>query len=147
MVLVLIFGGELGWIVHRTQVQRDAVAAIGRAGGRAIYDWEWANGQRVLNAGAPGPRWLVDRLGVDYFGNLVVADFTGTRVGDAGLAHLEGLTDLRVLSLSRTGVGDAGLVHLEGLTGLQTLDLGLTGVGDTGVKKLQRALPKVKIYR
>jgi hypothetical protein len=147
MVLVLILGGGLGWLVHRAQVQRHAVAAIGRAGGRVTYDWEWANGRRVPNAQPRWPRWLVDRLGVDYFGNVVVADFRGTQVGDADLAHLEGLTGLRVLSLRDTRVGDAGLAHLKGLTGLQNLDLFRTGVGYAGVEELQQALPKVEITR
>ena len=34
MALVLALGVGLGWFVHRAQVQRDAVAAILRAGGR-----------------------------------------------------------------------------------------------------------------
>ncbi len=33
MVLVLVCGGWLGWVVHRARVQKDAVAAIERAGG------------------------------------------------------------------------------------------------------------------
>jgi hypothetical protein len=33
MVVVLVTGGGLGWVIHRAQVQRDAVAAIKHAGG------------------------------------------------------------------------------------------------------------------
>ena len=32
MVLVLVFGGWLGWFVRRVQVQRDAVAAVEKSG-------------------------------------------------------------------------------------------------------------------
>ena len=50
------------------------------------------------------------------------------RVGDAGLAHLKGLTRLQVLNLRGTGVSDAGLVNLKGLTQLQTLNLNEAGL-------------------
>ncbi len=40
MIVIGIVGGGLGWIIHRAQVQRDAVAAIGRAGGFVLYDWQ-----------------------------------------------------------------------------------------------------------
>ena len=46
-----------------------------------------------------------------------------------------------------TKVTDAGLVHLKGMTNLQTLDLSFTNVTAAGVKKLQAALPKCKIIR
>ena len=46
-----------------------------------------------------------------------------TKVGDAGLEHLKGLTQLQDLSLGGTKVSDAGLEHLKGLTQLQWLDL------------------------
>jgi hypothetical protein len=40
MVVVLITGGGLGWLMYRARVQRDAVAAIRRAGGLTYYDWD-----------------------------------------------------------------------------------------------------------
>ena len=39
MVLVLVLGGVLGWVVHRARVQREAVAAIKRAGGNPFMDY------------------------------------------------------------------------------------------------------------
>jgi hypothetical protein len=63
MLLVLFFGGGLGWIIHRAKLQRDAVAAIRHAGGYVAYDWEHVH----------RPSWLeklVDgtdqRLGVSF---------------------------------------------------------------------------------
>ena len=50
------------------------------------------------------------------------------------------------LNLSRSKITDAGLVHLKGLTGLQTLDLGGTEVTDAGFADLKKALPNCKIY-
>ena len=53
-----------------------------------------------------------------------------TKVTDAGLMHLTGLTKLKTLSLRNTKVTDAGLEHLKGLTELQTLELNSTEVTD-----------------
>ena len=62
----------LGWVVHRAHVQRDAVAAIQQAGGEVLYEWEWANGKRILRkTQPPWPPWLINWLGPDYFGNVV----------------------------------------------------------------------------
>ena len=47
--------------------------------------------------------------------SLSFLDLDGTRVSDAGLAHLQGLTKLSRLNLGGTRVSDAGLVHLEKL--------------------------------
>ena len=67
-------------------------------------------------------------------------NLNGTRITDAGLVHLSGLTNLRDLWLTGTGVGltgtgvtDAGLVHLSGLKKLEVLDLDGTGVTDSGL--------------
>jgi len=46
------------------------------------------------------------------------------------------------LALDSTRVGDAGLAHLETLTKLQFLELSDTKVTDEGVKKLRKLLPK-----
>lgn len=70
-----------------------------------------------------------------------------TKVIDAGLEHLKGLTQLQMLTLDGTQVTDAGLEHLKGLVQLQMLDLRDTRVTDEGVKRLQQALPNCKINR
>jgi hypothetical protein len=79
MIVVLLIGGGLGWIVHRADVQREAVAAIVQGGGSVKYDWEWSD-LRILPNGAlvPAPKkrvppwrkWLIDHLGPDYFGDV-----------------------------------------------------------------------------
>jgi len=43
--------------------------------------------------------------------------------GNAGLRHLESMSELRSLKLSECGLTSAGLAHLKGLTQLQELDL------------------------
>ena len=66
-------------------------------------------------------------------------------VTDAGLARLNGLPQVQVVSLWGTQVSDAGLENLKGLTNLRTLDLRETKVTDAGVKKLRQMLPKCNI--
>lgn len=51
------------------------------------------------------------------------------------------------VSLINSGATDMGLAHLQGFTQLQTLNLRGTRVTDAGVKKLDKALPNVKIER
>ena len=54
---------------------------------------------------------------------------------------------LHALSLNRTKVTDAGLEHLEHLTQLEDLWLYGTGVTAAGAKRLQSVLHNCKFYR
>ena len=163
MLLVLLSGGLTAWIVHvarSTQGQRLAVAGITRAGGWVLYDWDFQNGRFLAKNEPREPTWLVDLIGVDYFGNVTwlylpysatddnlvyvgqlgrvewLGDLT-TRLTDTSLFHLRGLSNLRELNLRRTRVTDPGLAHLKGLTKLLLLDLSRTEVTDAGLKHLQ----------
>ena len=145
IVVVLLIGCGLGWVVRSAHVQRDAVAAIGKAGGIVSYDWEWSNGKSIPGGKPWAPKWLVDLIGVDYFGHVTSVwleqpatdgaivevghltqlerlQLVGGFVSDGELAHLKGLTKLSNLCLSN--VSDAGLAHLKGLTKLKGLILG-----------------------
>ncbi len=153
----------MGWIVHvarSAQGQRLAVAGIRRAGGWALYDWDFKNGRFLAKNERWGPTLLVDLIGVDYFGNVTwvylprsatdndlayvgqlgrvewLGDLT-TWLSDAGLVHLRGLSNLRVLNLRRTQVTDPGLAHLKRLTQLFKLDLSRTQITDTGLEHLK----------
>jgi hypothetical protein len=161
IILVLLIGGWLGRVVRSAQVQREAVAAIQRAGGRVEYDWQYDEKGHLDPNGKPwGPKWLVDRVGADCFGNVVrvflnnggsdaelfhvghldrlgLLDLERSCVTDAGLAHLGGLPSLWWLTLKGTQVDDAGLAGLEGLTRLQSLSLSNTKVSDAGLVHLK----------
>jgi len=79
--------------------------------------------------------------------DLQYLQLSGTRVNNAGLAHIRGLTGLRVLWLYDTQVSDAGLIHLRGLAGLRVLNLRSTLVSVGGVDALQQALPQCEFRR
>src|SRR3954451_22428566 len=80
VVVVLLVGGGLGWVVHRARVRRVAVAAIVRGGGEDLYDWGGTHDRdpdgpvyRPNPGGKPDwPKWLIDHLGPDYFGDVSV---------------------------------------------------------------------------
>jgi hypothetical protein len=158
IVLVLLIGGILGWIVHEAHVQRDAVAAIRKANGNVEYDFN-PNGSPLWL------KWLVDRIGIDYFGHVVGVDLVGigpdgpstgaevehvvrlkridrlglweSSVNDDRLADLHVLTKLRTLGLHKTKVGDKGLANLKGSTALRSLWLNRSSVTDVGLAHLK----------
>lgn len=152
LVVVTIVGVGLGLVTNRAERQRRAVAAIRELGGLVQYDFEYPAPKEL-----PGPDWLCQMLGVDYFADVVdvhtlnmtdatcshLSALTSVRtlglvsneVTDAGLAHLEGLTSLEVLYVDAQ-VTDAGLAYLSGLTSLQELNLSSTQVTDAGLAHL-----------
>ncbi len=67
-----------------------------------------------------------------------------TKAGDADLAHLKGLDQLKDLRLNNTPITDAGLEHLKGLSSLEKLYLVDTKVGDAGLEHL-KGLANLKI--
>ena len=121
------------------------------------------NDNKPIFGGKPwAPRWLVDRLGVDYFGHVTdvtvinsvgdgpkaaiapicrLSGVQGIHVfappfGDAELAGLRGLRSLSVLNLAGSHVSDSGLAHLKGLTNLSIMSLCNTKITDEGLAHL-----------
>ena len=98
IVAVLLMGGWLGWIVRSARIQREAVAAIVNGWGVVLYDWECENRMGTPRGKPWAPAWLVELLGVDYFGHVAVVqlrmplltNLSDTHVTDAGLLHLKG---------------------------------------------------------
>ncbi|AGA27079.1 hypothetical protein Sinac_2786 [Singulisphaera acidiphila DSM 18658] len=180
MALIMLVGLGMGLYVRSVQVQQRAVAAVQRAGGTVTYNWEWNHyNPDIINInGRPrAPKWLADRIGVDYVGNVVAVnlmpqraksqnkandetlaqvsrlghleslELNGTAITDAGLGHIKTLTKLRHLGLGQTLTSDAGLPYLNGMSQLVTLNLAGSRVTDDGVLELERALPRVQIIR
>jgi hypothetical protein len=169
VVTVALGGICLPFWVYGAKRQRAAALAIELAGGSYVYDYE-ENPPLDSPAAQPGPDWLCNRLGVDYFADITWVTLppdatnstaahlsaltglerlylTSTQIDDAGLIHLSGLTSLRELRLDGTDVSDAGLVHLCHLRRLQTLWLDGTRVSGDGKMRLEQALPRCTIFR
>jgi hypothetical protein len=77
--------------------------------------------------------------------NLRRLSLAGNPITDAGLARLEKLTNLDDLDLAATEITDAGLEHLQSLRKLTALNLGGTRVTPEGVKRFQAAIPGCEI--
>jgi internalin A len=180
MVVVLITGGGLGWLMYRARVQRDAVAAIRRAGGLTYYDWEMRESNTpdfnllVVNRnGMPKWRkWLIEMIGPDYLGTVRSVTLPGPTNADpimpyvsqledleelsfrasvplsnAGIAHLRGLTRLRILRLPSTEPGritGEGLKHIRGLYRLESLSLQSLPLTDADLTPI-RALTNLRV--
>ena len=71
----------------------------------------------------------------------------GNEINDTGLAHLKQLANLERLFLDKTQITDVGLGHLKSLANLKTLGLAGTKVTDAGIAELQKALPNCKITK
>jgi hypothetical protein len=161
MFLVLVIGAGLGSMVNilrEARVQRESVSAIKKAGGDVFYDCELDQDHANMFRRPKYLEWLDRWVGIDYFGNVVevmlprdltdvelrlvgrfpcvksvLYDGSHSSVTDAGLAHLNGLANLRELDLSGTCITDAGFVHLKGMRSIRELNLAGTRVTDAGL--------------
>jgi internalin A len=141
MILVLVLAGGLGWIVHRARVQREAVAAIERSGGRVRYAYERKDQNPIPGGKSRWPGWLIGMVGVDYFETVVFAELF-ERGSDAEMAWIGRLGRLEELYLNvsnsdgppASGLTDAGMVHVAGLDRLRTLLISSNRVGNAGLK-------------
>ena len=87
IIFVILIGVGLAWMVRNACLQREAVVTIGHTSGIAIYDWNWRNEKYVDGGQAWAPKWLVDLIGVDYFGHVAgVAFRSDARVTDEVMA-------------------------------------------------------------
>jgi hypothetical protein len=129
LVVLTLASVSLGWLTYeRNEVQKRevAIARIKELGGRVYFDEE-----KPFR-----PIWIVPLFGHRAFYEVRAVDLDETKVTDADLVHLTGLTKLDLLRLSHTQITDAGLVHLTGLSSLKTLSLSYTQVTDAGLVHL-----------
>jgi len=166
MIVVTVFCVWMGITAKRARDQRQAVEAVREVSGQVFYKHQWP-----LNSPSdpPGPEWLRQLMGDEYFfsvfflnfGNPWVTDaelehlkgFRGTnllwlnlsniKLPEAGLEYVKALTNLRVLNLNTTKTTDAGVAHLKGMTKLQELWLANTEITDAGLEYL-RELTKLR---
>ncbi len=76
--------------------------------------------------------------------NLGLAD---TQVTDVGMAHLSSLRRIYQMTLNNTLITDASVDHLSRLKSLRFLYLRNTKMSADGLDRLEKALPRCKIYR
>ena len=122
MIFTLICAVASAWLgikIDQKRKEREAVAAIGKLGGKVAYDYDW-----IIGGKPPGPDWLRHLFGENIFSEVVEVDLlAASNVTDAELEHLKALTHLQSLNLTGARITDAGLANVERLTELQTLVL------------------------
>jgi internalin A len=169
IVLVLIIAVWLGTRARTARVQSDAVATIENTRGHVAYEWDVTDGHISLRGKPWAPTWLVDLIGIDYFGHVTQVNLTytsaaidaamapigrliqlrvlnlrNTPLNDEDLASFKRLSSLYYLDLQSTQVTDAGLVHMKGLNSLRFLSLRGTRVSDSGLVHL-KGLTSLKV--
>jgi hypothetical protein len=160
LFLTTLVGALLGWKVRGVARQRSLVAAVKANDGLVQYDYE-AN--MAFVGSLPGPDWLCQRIGVDYFASvesIVIPQGLPDTSQLAGLAQLKflmlscqqddlsivgTLANLRVLRLQCGSFTD--LSPLEKLSRLEELHLCSVDIADEEVSRLQMALPHCAVYR
>ena len=137
LVLTVAVALPFAWLATEMKAAREQsklVEEIKKLGGMVCYDYQRDPGRPPIKP--PEPVWLRGLLGDDLFVSLTGVFLTNSKISDAGLEHLKGLTQLQGLFLDNTKVSDAGLEHLKGLTQLQVLCLNGTKVSDAGLEHL-----------
>ena len=144
LLFVLAASVASSWLTAEMRSARRQAALIRdleKAGGRVFYSYEW-DGERFTRAPAPGPSWLRNMIGIDYFTTVSLATVQADRATDAeslrdAVEQLSNLPDLRTLQLGC--VTDFVLTHLSGPLNLRFLDIDGDGrsASDEGWRALE----------
>jgi hypothetical protein len=136
-ILFLVIVGTAGTIATvRTLIgtaEARALAVVEQHGGVYVRD-ESLKGHPVVRIDLQP--WVVDDSG-----RIIRHD----PAKDSSLAVVARFQELRELSLIDTRITDAGLVYLRGLSHLESLDLRGTHVTPAAIARLQRALPRLRV--
>ncbi len=155
LVLVMVVAIPCSWLATEMKAarrQKETVKGIAVA-----HDWETdADGDPLPNAQPADPMLLREVFGNEFFDEVVAASIrddaqmervkglsrllaimSETQVTDAGLQHLEGLSQLRVLNLVNSKIADEGLQHLERLSQLKELHLSGPEITNVGLQHLE----------
>jgi len=131
MIVVTVFCLLLGTVIKPARDQWLAVEAIGALGGEVVYEHQRTNSE------PPGPEWLRQLVGEEYFFSVFEVNLSGTLVNDATLAMIKRLTELKRFRHDDNLLTDAGLEHLSGLPNLEVLSLVQTQTSDAGLVHLK----------
>ena len=170
-VIVAIPCAWLGRKIERKRRERAALKTIEECGGYVMYDYQ-SEEQGGVKAEPPGPKWLREILGDDFFGEatsfssqaaaddaetsrlkdalrelpyLKSVDMCAPHITDSGLVGFARLTQIESLHFwMSTELTDAGVLHLKGMSGLRSLQI-QGRFSDAAISDLKRALPNCKI--
>ena len=143
LIVVTLFAVACSWFavkMGQAKRQREAVEVLSKSVDSIFYDYQ-CNSSGSLTAAAvvgkaspPGPTWLRQWLGDDFFTNVVSLHLH--RIADADLEYVRDFPKLKILGLHWNKITDNGLKHIKALDQLQALDLQSTEITDKGLESL-----------
>jgi hypothetical protein len=145
LLFTLICAVAASWVAHRMdkkRAEREAIAAIRKAGGLVYHDCEEVHKDtsgKMVASGTRGPEWLQKLVGDDFFTDPLLVSFIKVRESTEATMTIVGeLDELRWLFLAESNVTDAGLANLMRLRQLTNLNLGGTNITDAGLAHLTK---------
>jgi len=126
--------------------QRAGVAWVLKQGGHISFDYQGpeADGTYRTDAKPPGPKWLRDRLGIDYLATVTGVILDRDEITD--LAPLTNLPGLRSVALMNHVHPNTDFSPLQELPHLEELYLCYTGIDAQTAKSIKAALPRCRIH-
>ena len=141
LIAVTLLCIVLGTWASRSLRQRDALAALKAAHEDTSFEWHYdyevdENGES-RSGDPPGPAWLRDWLGIDFFANVATLELD---LAVVDLWRVRDFPALRTLSLSdgHAGITDDDLAPLAELHDLKRLDISLLPITGEGLAQLAR---------
>jgi hypothetical protein len=146
LVLTLAAALPFSWLaveMQKAREQKGAVAAIVKAGGFVFYDYQVDDAEDEWGdelAKPSGPAWLRDMIGVDMLSDVTLV----VGIACTDLAHISSFRRLQRLFINDR-VGDADLARLHGLKELKRLDAGTCIATKQAVERFRKALPSCEL--
>jgi Leucine-rich repeat (LRR) protein len=131
MLLVTLLCVWLGVTSYRANKQKRAVERLAGQGSVG-YDYQTTAPFGAPRPLPPGPAWLRELIGSDYFVTVDSADVYVKSAGDDSIAALEDFPQLCSLDLHGPGVTDSVLARLSKLTQLRNLCLYDNSITESG---------------
>ena len=141
MLLVLIFGGLLGWKARRVSIQRRSVATIRSAGGMVYYDHQTRqDGTRKSPSAPPAPEWLRRLVGDEPFQEVtsVMLNHQWDPVDDAVIDAFLALDRAATLRLGAVWVTDTQAARIAAAPHLKSLNCADAVIGHGGFERICR---------
>ena len=113
------------------------VESLSAAGCHIEYDYQYDGLQRRDSPEIPGPKWVHNLVGAEYFIDIVQLSFQGNEnTVNADLQPIRQLNNLRRLDLDYTDVDD--IAPIKHLRSLKWLDLEETKIDDEDLENLAK---------
>jgi hypothetical protein len=152
LIAITIFGIWLGFQVSAARTQRAAVTAIRQAGGVVQFDYQRIPGKTAdpddyginTKLPVPGPEWLRNRIGDDYFRTPIIVAFDERQVTSEVFSQIASFSELNSLNVSALNadslhLNDSDLIAFKNLRELRAVRLDHVTIDGFGLRFLANA--------